>query len=109
MRTDLSFLEDEILTDNMKDDLAKLVVSWLEYIAINRSDCLNTAISAVKLLNSDKASKTYSPVNTNLQVSVEHLELQLIHLEPQDSALIHTAEYILNQGENYESEEEILS
>lgn len=49
--TDLSFLEDESLTDNLDDGQAKGILELLEKVANATPDQLNKAIEFAKIIN----------------------------------------------------------
>ncbi len=96
MSHDLSFLEDESLTDNMQDLLAQKIITWLEYISIMLPGELVYAVKFVKFLNSNYPKSTL-PMSqqTTLKIFIYFVKV----LPPPNKLLLQTAKRIYSTEE----------
>lgn len=96
MGQDHSFLEDESLTDNMEDQLAQKIISWLEYISVIQPENLVYAVKFVKFLNSNYPNSAL-PISqqTTIKIFIYFVKV----LPPSSKLLIQIAKHIYSTEE----------
>lgn len=94
MSQDLSFLEDESLTDNLSDDVAKQICLWLESLAKNSSPIFESMLAFTKAFNKAKSQ----PVSHKGKRLNDLFEIVLIGVNPNSQVISRFATYLIDQG-----------
>jgi hypothetical protein len=96
MGHDNSFLDDESLMDNMEDQLAQKIISWLENISIIQPEDLVYAVKFVKFLNSNYPKST---LPMSQQVTIKIFVYFVKVLPSSNKLLLQTAKHIYSKEE----------
>lgn len=94
MSHNLGFLDDESLTDNLTDDVAKKLLNWLEHLALSNSPAFDQMLAFTKALNF--AKKT--PLSHRGKYLNNVFEIVLVNVSPESNMLIRYASHLVEKG-----------
>lgn len=94
MSHNLSFLEDESLTDNLSDEVAKQINLWLENLATTSHPLFEDMLGFVKAFNKAKVQ----PLSHKGKDLNNRFEIVLMRTSPNSTVVIRFAKYLIEQG-----------
>lgn len=94
MSHNLNFLEDESLTDNLSDEVAKKINLWLENLAKIDSPIFEEMLGFVKAFNRAKAQ----PLSHKGKYLNNLFEIVLCRTSPSADVVGRFAKYLVEQG-----------
>lgn len=97
MSHNLGFLDDESLTDNLSDEIAKKLLEWLEYLALNESPDFDKMLQFTKGFNKAKVV----PLSHKGIYLNNIFEITLVYVSKDANILIRFAKHLIDQGAVY--------
>lgn len=94
MSQNLAFLDDEGLTDNLTDEVAKKFLNWLEHLSLSNSPVFDQMLAFTKAFNSAKKA----PLSHRGKLLNNIFEIILVNSQPDSNMLIRYAIDLIEKG-----------